>query len=81
MGQLNNELALLVLLTGLKGVLILPSQSGLAAVTVDVRHSVKASEEHSLLGGPTAHVHYTVEQVGSALAALEGFRNELLMLS
>lgn len=39
-GQLNNELALLVLLTALKGMLIFPAQRGFAIFTVNVGHSV-----------------------------------------
>lgn len=42
--QLDNVLALLVLLARLEGVLIFPSKCGFAAFTVDVRHRMEARE-------------------------------------
>ncbi len=38
MGQLDDVLSLLVLLTRLKRLLVLPAKVGVAAFTVDVRH-------------------------------------------
>lgn len=38
--ELDDVLAFLVLLAGLKGVLIFPAQSRLAALTVDIGHSM-----------------------------------------
>ena len=46
MGQLDDVLALLVLLTGLEGVLVLPAERGLAAVAVDVSHRVQPRQQH-----------------------------------
>lgn len=42
--QLYDVLALLVLLARLKGMLIFPAQSGLAALTEDVSHCMKACQ-------------------------------------
>lgn len=36
---------------------IFPAQSGLAVLAVDVSNSMKACQQHSLLGWPAAHVH------------------------
>lgn len=78
--QLNNEFPLFIFLTRLKGMLIFPSQRCLAAVAEDVRHCVQASEQDSLLRGAAANIDHGVEQVGPALAALEGFADEFVMV-
>jgi hypothetical protein len=70
-GQLDDILALLVLLAGLKGMLVLPAERGLAAVAVDIRHRVQPRQQHALLRGAAAHVYHRVEEVGPALAALQ----------
>lgn len=36
---------------------IFPAQSGLAVLTVNVSDSMKACQQHPLLGWPAAHVH------------------------
>lgn len=36
---------------------IFPAQSGLAVLAVDVSDSMKACQQHPLLGWPAAHVH------------------------
>jgi len=41
---------------------------------------VEARQQDALLGGAAAHVHHGVEQVGPALAALEGFADEFVMV-
>jgi len=78
-GQLDDELALLVLLAGLVGVLVLPTQRRLAALAVNVRHRMEAGEEHPLLRLAAGHVHHRVEQIGRPLAALERLRDELVV--
>lgn len=78
--QLNNEFPLFIFLTRLKGMLIFPSQCCLAAVAEDVRHSVQASQQDSLLRGAAANIDHRVEQIGPALAALEGFADEFVMV-
>lgn len=70
-GQLNDKLPLLVLLTKLKSLLIFPAQRGVAVLTVDVSDSVKASQQQPLLGRATTHVHHRVEEVGTSLATLK----------
>lgn len=70
--QLDDELALLVLLTGLKRMLIFPAQGGLAVFTIDIRHGVQAGEQDSLLRRAAAHIHYSIEEVRPALASLKG---------
>lgn len=77
--QLNDELALLVLLAGLIGVLIFPAQRRLAALAVDVRHRMEAGQEHTLLRLATGHVHHRVEQIGRSLTALKRLRYELVV--
>lgn len=47
--QLDDELPLLILLAQLKRLLIFPAQGGVAALTVDVCYSVKASQQQPLL--------------------------------
>ena len=61
MGQFNNELALLVLLARLIGLLVLPAQHGLAAITVYVSYSVQPGQENALLRLPAADVYHRVE--------------------
>lgn len=70
-GQLDDKLSLLVLLTQLKGLFIFPAQCGVAVFTVDVSYCVKSCEQQSLLCRAAANVHHRVEEVGSALTALE----------
>jgi len=79
-GELYDEFAFLVLLTAFESPLILPSQRSLAAVTVDVRHCVKACKQNPLLRRSAPYVHHTVEQVGTTLATLEGFGDEFVMV-
>jgi hypothetical protein len=78
--QLDDVLALLVLLARLVGLLVLPSESGLAAITIDVGYSVETGEKDPLLGLATTDVDDRVEEVGPALAALERFRDELVVV-
>ena len=70
-GQLNDELALLVLLTGLIGLFIFPAQYRLAAITVYVSHCMKSGEQNTFLSLAAANVHHRVEQIGATLATLE----------
>ena len=70
-GQLNYELALLVLLTGLIGLFIFPAQYCLAAITVYVSHCMKSGEQNTFLSLAAANVHHRIEQIGAALATLE----------
>ncbi len=55
MGELDDVLALLVLLTGLERVLVLPAQRRLAAVAVDVRHRVQACQKDGACTGPNIY--------------------------
>lgn len=59
--QLDDVLALLVLLARLERQLIFPAERRLAALAVDVGDGVQPGEEHSLLGWATPHVHYRVK--------------------
>ena len=70
-GQLDDVLALLVLLAGLERLLVLPAQRGLAAVTVDVRHRMQPRQQDTLLRGAAPDIHHRVEQVGATLASLK----------
>ncbi len=80
MSKLDYVLALLVLLAVVEGRFVLPAEGGLAAVAVDIRHCVQSGKQDPLLGRPAHHVHDTVEEVGAALAALEGLGDELVMI-
>lgn len=55
--EFNDVLPLFVLLAALEGLFIFPAQSGLAVLTVNVSNSMKACQQHPLLGWPAAHVH------------------------
>lgn len=79
-GQLDDELALLVLLTLLKGMFIFPPKGGVAAVAVDVSDGVEPGEQDPLFGRPAPHVDDAVEEVGSPGAALEALANEFVMV-
>lgn len=79
-GQLNDKLPLLVLLTQLKGLFIFPAQRGVTVFTVDVGDCMKSCEQQPLLCRTTADVHHRVEEVGSALAALERLGDEIVMV-
>lgn len=80
MGQLDDKLPLLVLLTQLKGLFIFPAQSGVTVFTVDVGNCVKSCKQQPLLRRTTADVHHRVEEVGSALAALERLGDKIVMV-
>lgn len=79
-GQLDDELPLLVLLTQLKRLLIFPAQCGVTVFTVDVSYCVKSREQQPLLRRTAADVHHRVEEVGSALAALERLGDKIVMV-
>ena len=79
-GQLDNELALLVLLTGLVGLFIFPAQYCLAAITVYVSHCMKSGEQNTFLSLAAANVHHRVEQIGATLATLEWFGDQLIVI-
>ena len=49
MRQFDDELALLVLLAGLVGLLVLPAERGFAAITVNVSHGVEACKAKKLV--------------------------------
>ncbi len=59
--QFDDVFALLVLLAGFIGLLVLPSEGSLAAVTIDVSHSVKAGEENPFFCLATAYVDHRVK--------------------
>jgi len=61
-------------------VFVLPAESCLAAITEDVSHGVESCQQHSLLCRAAADVDHGVEQVGTALAALEGFADEFVVV-
>lgn len=79
-GQLNDVLPLLVLLTQFKGLFIFPAQCGVTVFAVDVGHCVKSCQQQSLLSWTAANVDHRVEEVGSALAALERLGDEIVMI-
>lgn len=60
-GQLDDKLALLVLLTQLEGLFIFPAECGVTVFTVDVGYCVKSREQQPLLRGATADIHHRVE--------------------
>lgn len=80
MSQLDYKLALFVLLTTFKRLLILPAHGGLARVAIDVGDRVQAGEQVALFGRPTCHIHHLVEQVRSTLAALKRFRYQIVVV-
>lgn len=79
-GQLDDKFPFLVLLTQLKGLFIFPPQRGVTVFTVDVGNCVKSCEQQPLLSRTTADVHHRVEEVGSALTALERLGDEIVMV-
>lgn len=79
-GQLDDVLPLLVLLTELEGLFIFPAQCGVTVFTVDVGDSVKSREQQPLLRRTAADVHDRVEEIGSALAALERLGDQIVMV-
>lgn len=78
--ELNNELALFVLLTRLERLLVLPANGGLARLTVDVGHGVQAREQIALLGRSRGHVDHFVKQIRSALTALKRLGYQVVMV-
>lgn len=78
--KFNDVLPLFVLLAALEGLFIFPAQSGLAVLAVDVSNSMKACQQHPLLGWPAAHVHHRIEEVGTPLTALEGLGDEVVVV-
>lgn len=79
-GQLDDVLPLLVLLTQLEGLFIFPAQCGVTVFTVDVGDCVKSREQQPLLRRTAANVHHRVEEIGSALAALERLGDQIVMV-
>lgn len=77
--QFNNELALLVLLAGLVGVLIFPAERRLAALTVNISDRMQASEQDTLLRLPAGHIHHRIEQICRSLATLKRLWDELVV--
>lgn len=71
MSEFDDELALFVLLTGLKGAFVLPSQRSLAAFAEDVGDGVETRQQQPLLRGTASHVDDRIEEVGAALTTLE----------
>lgn len=69
--ELNDVLALFVLLAALICLLIFPAQGGLAVFTVNIGHGMKTGQQHSLLGRSTTYIHHRVEEIGAALATLK----------
>jgi len=61
-------------------VFIFPAERCLAAITENVCHGVQPSQQDPLLRLAAADVHHGVEQVGPALAALEGFTDQLVVV-
>lgn len=80
MVEFNDVLPFFVLLAALKSLLIFPAQSSLAVLAVDVGNSMKASQQHPLLGWPAAHVYHRVEEVGAPLTALERLGDEVVVV-
>lgn len=81
MGKLNYKLALLVFLTRFECVLIFPPERSLAALAINVSDSVKAGQENAFLGRTATDVNHGIEEIGTTLAALEGLRNEFVVVS
>jgi len=79
-GQLDDVLPFLVLLTQFKGLFIFPAQCGVAVFTVDVGNCVKSCEQQPLLRRTTANVHHGVEEVSSSLTALERLGDKIVMV-
>lgn len=79
-GQLDDKLPLLVLLTQLEGLFIFPAQRGVTVFTVDVGDGVESCEQQPLLRRTAAHVHHRVEEVGSPLTALKRLGDEVVMV-
>lgn len=73
-GELDDVLALLVLLAGLEGVLIFPPKGRFTAFAVDVGYRMETSQQDAFFGLATSDVDHRVEEVRPALASLERFR-------
>lgn len=78
--ELDDELPLLVLLTGLKCLLVFPAQCSVTALTVDICHSMQACQKQSFLSWTTPHIHHRVEKVGPSLASLERLGDEVIVV-
>ena len=68
---LEDELALLVLLARLVGLVVFPADRLLALAAVDVAYNVAARRHVALVGVGFGHVDDAVEQVGFAVLATE----------
>lgn len=79
-GQLDDKLPLLILLTQLKSLFIFPAQCGVTVFTVDVGYCVKSREQQSLFCRAAADVHHRVKEIGSALTSLERLGDKIVMV-
>jgi len=79
-GQLNDVFALLVLLGGLEGMFVLPSQGCFAGFAKDIRNCVKTRKKDSLLRLATSHIDHGIEKVGPSLRSLEGLGDQFVMI-
>lgn len=79
-GQLDDVLPFLVLLTQFEGLFVFPAQRGVTVFTVDVSHGMKACEQQPLLCRTAANVHHRVKEVCSALTSLKRLGDKFVMV-
>lgn len=59
---------------------VFPADGGLARVAIDIGNGVQTSKEVAFFGRTCGHVDHSIEQVGSALAALKRLGNEIVVV-
>jgi len=79
-GFLNDALPLLVFLALFKGLHVFPPEDCLAAVAIHIRHSMKSSDEDSILFRPQADVDHIAEEESPAMSSLKSLGDNLVML-
>ena len=77
--EFDDELALLILLREFESVLVLPAQSRFAALAENVSDGVQSGEQDALLRRAAGHIDDGVEEVRTALTALKGLTDELVV--
>lgn len=80
MRQFNYVFALFVLLRLNIGLLVLPAQCSFAARAEDVGHGVRARVELPLNGRTAGDIYDRIEEVSAAMVALEGARDQLVVV-
>jgi len=79
MRQLDDELALLVLLRRLERLLIEPADVVIAGDAEYIAYGMEASRQYSVLARTLRNVDHSAKEIGSAMPALEGLGNEFIV--